>query len=364
MEESTKELVPANEIHLSPLMEQLAKTLAGRGPALGFGRIQSSKVPQRVAVVVPTSGTSGSPKEVGLSAAALIASATASNKYLRASIGQVWSLLLPLTHIAGVNVLIRSLQLGTTPIDLRSERKDPKYPKADFTAIVPTQLYRALNGDDTLFNHLKNCKAVLVGGAALSPSLATEARDRGINIVTTYGMSETSGGCVYDGQPLDGIQVEIENGLVKVKGPNLATTYVNDEHEWRKHFSDGWFSTKDRGEIEAGKIQILGRNDEIINSGGEKISLSMIESTLESQFPSAQFAAFGVKEEEWGDVLHLAVANGEAISDEVIELLLSQAFGNFAKPKKIIRLNSLPRTDLGKIDRAYLQTLIENSEAK
>ena len=124
-------------------------------------------------------------KEVFLTSTALISSARASNKFIGAKSGQTWSLLLPLTHVAAVNVIVRSMELGTTPIDLRNF--EGEFPKADYTAIVPTQLFRALNGDQQLLSHLQSAKAVLVGGAALSQTLRKQAELAGVKIVTTYG---------------------------------------------------------------------------------------------------------------------------------------------------------------------------------
>ena len=259
-------------------MADLAKALAGDGPALGFGDLQSTHVPKRVAVVIGTSGSTGAPKEVGLSTTALLASARASNQYLGADFGQTWSLLLSLTHIAGVNVLVRSLELGTMPIDLRNT---DEYPKADFTAIVPTQLFRALNGDALLLEHLKNCRAVLIGGAALPDGIGKQANDLGITIVSTYGMTETSGGCIYDGIPLDCVDVEITTeGRIKIRGPILASAYLNDPTGWERALVDGWFVTNDLGVFDSGKLKIQGRVDDVIVSGGEKISLNAVELAL------------------------------------------------------------------------------------
>jgi len=131
---------------LAEIITRLAKALAGDGPAIALSSIASSHGPSEIALVVSTSGSTGSAKEVGLSTDAILASAKATNKYLGAAPGQIWSLLLPLTHIAGINVLVRSLELGTTPLDLRQHKG--KYPHADFTAVVPTQLFRALNSDN------------------------------------------------------------------------------------------------------------------------------------------------------------------------------------------------------------------------
>ena len=151
---------------ISQLAGEITSALVGDGPTLGFGEISSEYAPSYAAVAIGTSGTTGGPKEVLLTSTALISSARASNKFIGAQSGDTWSLLLPLTHIAAVNVIVRSMELGTTPIDLRDFVGE--FPKANYTAIVPTQLFRALNGDQRLLNHLRSTKAVLVGGAALS----------------------------------------------------------------------------------------------------------------------------------------------------------------------------------------------------
>ena len=174
-------------------------------------------VEAKTAVLVTSTGSTGANKEISLSAGALLASAKASNKFLNANFGETWSLLLPLTHIAAVNVLVRSLELGTIPVNLIGH--DGEYPKVDYTAIVPTQLFNALTGDDRLLKHLQSAKAVLVGGATLTAELQEQATNAGISVVTTYGMSETSGGCVYNGVPLEGVQVAISDaGFIKVLG--------------------------------------------------------------------------------------------------------------------------------------------------
>jgi O-succinylbenzoic acid--CoA ligase len=357
MEQSTKELRlirDTPDLDVAQLMADLARALVGTGPALGFGDVHSTQVPRNISVVIATSGSTGRPKEVGLSASALLASASASNKNLGARLGQVWSLLLPLTHVAGVNVLVRSLELGTLPIDLRHVES---YPKADFTAIVPTQLFRALNGDEKLLEHLRNCKKILVGGAALSPSQAEAAASEGLHLVTTYGMSETSGGCIYEGYPLEGVQLRIEDGAIQIKGPTLATTYLDDEAGWQNALTDGWFITNDLGEYQSGKLNVLGRSDDVIVTGGEKVSLRVIEESLSAKFPQTEFAAFIIKDAEWGDALHLAIANPLAVSDQEVSSYLSQTLGVAAKPKAILRMDAFPRTDIGKVDKLALQDL-------
>jgi O-succinylbenzoic acid--CoA ligase len=328
------------------LAGEITSALAGNGPILGFGEITSGFAPAEVAVVIGTSGTTGNAKEVALTSHAITSSAKASNEFLGARPGDTWSLLLPLTHIAAVNVIVRALELGSTPIDLRSIKGD--YPDSSFTAIVPTQLFRALNGDTKLLKHLQNVKAVLIGGAALSPGLRKQAETAGIKIVTTYGMTETCGGCVYDGQALTGVEFDVKNGKVRLKGNVLATNYLNAP--WNLDY--GWFETSDLGEVIDGKLVVLGRSDDVIVSGGENISLGAVENSLAIAFPQLQTAAFSYNDPQWGQSLQLAVV-GE-ITDEAISLHLEKDLGPAAKPKGIHRMSSLPLRGIGKIDREAL----------
>ena len=336
---------PACEI--SQLAREITAALVGDGPTLGFGEVSSEFAPSNAAVAIGTSGTTGTSKEVLLSSTALISSAQASNKFIGAQSGQTWSLLLPLTHIAGVNVIVRSMELGTTPIDLRDF--DGDYPKADYTAIVPTQLFRALNGDQRLLGHLKSAKTVLVGGAALSQSLRNQAELAGIKVITTYGMTETCGGCVYNGTALDGVEIEIRNGKICIKGSVLASSVA---------FDDGWFETNDLGEYKNDHLVVIGRSDDVIISGGENLSLHAVENSLGLAFPDAQFAAFAVEDPQWGQSLQLAVVG--TISDDQIVAHLERDLGGFAKPKGIHRMTSLPLLGIGKIDRKSLAKGIAN----
>jgi O-succinylbenzoic acid--CoA ligase len=330
---------------ITQIMASLAKALVSDGPALGFGAVSSQVVEGKVAVLVSSTGSTGANKEYFLSAGALLASAKAANKYLAASAGETWSLLLPLTHIAAVNVLVRSLELGTIPVNLISHSGE--FPRADYTAIVPTQLYNALTGDERLLNHLKSAKAVLVGGAALTAELATQASAAGINVVTTYGMSETSGGFIYNDEPLEGVQVAIsDSGFIKIKGAVLASNLSLD--------SENWFTTSDLGELVDGKLKVLGRGDDVIVSGGENISLTEIENTISETFANLEFAAFAINSEKWGQELHIAVVNSPSDFNATVEQILLEKFGNAAKPKGFHQLAALPLIGIGKVDRRAL----------
>lgn len=341
---------------VSESMARIAKALVSDGPALAFGDCALTQVASRVSVVISTTGSSGTSKAVGLPASALLASARASNKALGAEFGNSWSLLLPLTHIAGTNILVRALELGTEPIDARNCQGE--YPRADFTAIVPTQLFKALNGDSHLLEHLVQAKAVLVGGAALTTDLHLQAEKAGINIVVTYGMTETSGGCVYDGVPLEGVEISITpEKRIAIKGAVIAHTYLGAESLWETQYKDGWFISSDFGRMENGKLIVEGRSDDVIISGGENISLSAIERSLHAHFPHKSFAAFAVKDSKWGEALLIAIAGEGFPADEDIAQYIADQFGDFSKPKGYLHLPELPLMGIGKVDRKKLAHL-------
>ena len=330
--------------NLSELMARIAKALVSDGPALALNATKSESVSERTALVVTTTGSSGVAKEIALSASALLSSAKSSNHYLGAEFGNTWSLLLPLNHIAGINVLIRSLELGTQPINLLGY--EGNYPKVDFTAIVPTQLFRALNGDANLLNHLQGAKAVLVGGAALTTELRMQAAESGINLIETYGSTETSGGCIYNGTPLSGVEIKIvENNRIAIKGKVIANNLAD---------GDGWYYTSDAGHFENEKLVIDGRLDDIVITGGENISLLAIENLLSQAFPAIQVAAFAVPHSEWGQAIHLALVGADSSIESEIQQRLESELGIAAKAKGFHHLSELPLIGIGKIDRNAL----------
>lgn len=338
---------------LAEIMSCLAKALAGDGPAIALSSISSSRVSSEISVVVSTSGSTSIAREVGLSTEAILTSAKATNKYLGGAPGQIWSLLLPLTHIAGANVLVRSLDLGTTPLDLRQH--EGKYPYADFTAVVPTQLFRALNGDNQLLEHLKSAKSVLVGGAALDLKLRVQAHTAGIKVIESYGMTETCGGCVYDGNPLPSTKILIsDSGLIRISTESLATTYLNDPQSWDHLVKDGYFQSSDTGELRDGKLFVTGRSDDVIITGGENISLSVIEKVIRDTFIGVECTVFAVNDLQWGHSLNLAIAGSVKPDQLAINETLSSQISDAAKIKHFVYLDQLPRTSLGKIDRPKL----------
>jgi len=322
------------------LVQALSLALNGDGPALAFGASQFHTVDSSVAVVIPTSGSTGAPKEVALTAPALLASASASHLFLQAQPEDRWSLLLPTNHIAGVNVLVRAIALGT----------EIATSDFDFTAIVPTQLFRALKEKNELFLRLQCAKAVLVGGAATREDLLTQARAEGINVVTSYGMSEMSGGCVYNGTPLVGVEVAIgSEGRIALRGGMQAKEYLGSSLPLAD--SSGWFVTNDAGRYEDRKLFVTGRIDDQIISGGENISLNAIDDLLNEGL-QGDFMSCAIPHVEWGQ--QLCLASSMKFDQDQIASLLRNHFGNHAVPKLFLAAIELPRTSIGKPDRQAL----------
>ena len=295
-------------------IDQIRALLSGAGPH---------------SIVVNTTGSTGIVKGIELTRANLLSSVAATHKFLGTKTGDVWSLLLPTNHIAGINVVARSIVLESDVVGVDDY--------ADFTAIVPTQLHKALNGDAQLLSHLKGCRAVLVGGAATSSQLLDSARNAGIKVVTTYGSTETCGGCIYNNQPLEGVSVQIDQtGLLQVAGPMV--------------FESGWYTTSDLAEIKDGKVFILGRADDVIISGGENISLVSIEKLL-----GEDFIAFGVPDDLWGS--KLCLASTSKIDVAQVSKLITENIGKHAVPKEFVVISEIPLMGIGKPDRV---TLLEN----
>lgn len=332
---------------VAEMMARLAKALVSDGPAISLTPSLHESVSPRVALVVTTTGTQGVAKEVALSASALLASARAAHQYLGAEFGETWSLLLPLNHIAGINVLVRSLELGTFPADLR--HIDGPLPKVDFTAIVPTQLYKALHGDEHLLRHLQSARAVLVGGASLSNELRSKAVSAGIKLVTTYGSSETSGGCFYNGHALTGVESRIHDGIIEIKGPTLAHSYLNPDLQLLTE--DGWYRTSDRGHMEDGVLIVDGRDDDVIISGGINVSLKYVEEAASNYFDGAMCAVVGLNDDKWGQKIVLFVQGSER---HIETSVVSAALGNEIVISAIHFLEEFPLKGIGKVDNVAL----------
>lgn len=311
---------------------------------------------------VRTSGSSGDPKEVALSRRAVVASAWATMHRLGGT-GQ-WVLALPAHYVAGLQVLVRSILAGSRPVALSEHASlraavGAMEDSRRYLAIVPTQLHRLLV-DPAAVEALTSFDAVLLGGAAAVPDLLRRAREKGIEIVTTYGMSETCGGCVYDGVPLDGVDVTLEeSGRVLLAGPVLFDGYVDDGALTAQVLRGGWLHTPDLGRFdEQGRLEVVGRVDDVAISGGVNVPLPAVERRLLAHPAVHQAAVVGVPDDEWGTrVLAVVVTAHGAVPPSLSELrdFVGQMHPRAWAPHGVVFADALPLLDSGKVDRLRLR---------
>ena len=384
-----------------------------------------TRVPPRTDLVLRTSGsTTGTGRLIAMSAAALVASARATHDRLGGP--GTWLLPLPAHHVAGLQILIRSLIAGTTPVVVDTSRGFSPTTLADalrsvrvpagaaagaavgtaagaavsptagsaagstdprlYVSLVPTQLVRVLR-DPAASRALSTADAVLLGGAAADPALLARARGSGITVVTTYGMSETGGGCVYDGRPLDGVALSIRDpdadgiGRVLISGPVLAEGYLQPVDRTPDDIGEAFqdrsgrrvLATSDRGRLRPdGRLEVLGRLDDVIITGGLKVEPRHVEEALTGIDGVAEACVVGLPDEQWGGLVAAAVVleppagqksaggpddrrrpDGVALREAV----RSRLDGAHA-PKRIVILESLPLRPSGKVDRRAVTRLL------
>ncbi len=349
------------EPELETLLTALTAALHG-GPPLLLGEVAADRLARsgEVALVLTTSGSStGAGRPVGLTAAALRASAAATAERL-AGPGQ-WLLTLPADHVAGVQVLARSVLAGTTPVRTPAGPFRPEALAAGiarmrtdvprYVSLVPTQLVRVLRSEPAV-EALRSCAAVLVGGAALSTAVLTQARQAGIRVVTTYGMTETCGGCVYDGVPLRGTQVRIgEAGRVLLAGPMLAVGYLDDgEQPFVEADGQRWLATGDAGSLTEGVLTVIGRIDDVILTGGVNVHPAAVESALAAAPEVAEVCVVGVADAEWGELVTAVVVPAPGATVSLADLRARTGGGPQA-PRALVEVPALPLRGPGKTDR-------------
>ena len=303
--------------------------------------------PPGAAAVVLTSGTSGKPKAAVLSRRAVDAAVAAFIARLGASASDRWVSALPVHHVAGLMVVARARAAGAE-VALR-ERFDPADldEGATLTALVPTMLQRLLDaGTD-----LSGFRAILVGGARAPRPLIDRARALGFPVVRTYGMTETCGGVVHDGEPLPGVEVRIGPGdAIELRGPMLFDGYLTPDGLDSPIQADGWFSTRDVGRIiEDGRLEVLGRADDMIVTGGEKVAPGEVEAALLDHHAVADARVFGVDDDEWGEVVAAEIVpHGAPPLLEEIRAFVAERLGRHAAPR---RLYSVERVERGALDK-------------
>lgn len=330
------------------------------GEALAAARARITQPLDGVDVVIATSGsTDGRGHLVGLGLPAMLASARATLARLGGP-GQ-WLTSLPVHHVAGFQVVLRSAVAGIPPMVHTPDGSFGAAALADsiarleagvphYLSLVPTQLARLLEQDP---RPLTAFRAILVGGAPLPSVLADRARRAGVRLVTTYGMTETSGGCVYDGEPLDGVRVRVVDGRVHLAGPVLATRYLDTARQPFATDPDGtrWLVTNDLGELTDGRLRVSGRADDVIISGGVNVDPLQVEEAL-AVLPG-RWIVVGVPDPEWGQLV-VAVTDAGPGLDAVRAATASLAPA--ARPRAVCRLPELPHRGPGKLDRRAAAT--------
>ncbi len=319
-------------------------------------------------LVVVTSGSTGSGRGVLLSADAVRASAGATLDRLGGP--GSWLLALPVSAIAGLQVLCRSEVAGHATVALGKGEElaaaAARLPAGErrYTALVPTQLVRFLDAEP---DALRGFDAVLVGGAATDPALLARARAEGVRVVTTYGMTETAGGCVYDGVPLDGVRIRVTEGGpagpggVELAGPVLASGYRRDPEATAAAFADGWFRTRDAGSLDAdGRLTVLGRLDDVLISGGVNVAPAAVEAVLREHPGVADAVVVGRPDPEWGQrVVAAVVPTGEPAPDLAeLRRWVADRLGPPAAPRQLHLLTAVPTLHTGKPDRRAVAALI------
>ncbi|MFC7623457.1 AMP-binding protein [Microlunatus sp. GCM10028923] len=316
-----------------------------------------------IAAVLGTSGSTGRPKGVLLSAAAMIASAEATHDRLGGP--GAWTLALPAHYVAGLMVLVRGVLAGR-PVSVTSgdlaDLTAPSGGGRHYLSLVPTQLARALN-DPVITAALGGFDMIMIGGAPAAADLLAAAREAGLSVITTYGMSETCGGCVYDREPLPGVTIGLrpEDDRIEITGPMVFSGYRLrpdlTEPSLRTNGETRTLVTADRGRWDHDRLQVLGRIDDVVITGGHNVDLAELE-RLARQAPAAagaELAIIGVPDDVWGTMI-IAVADRPVDLDR-LRADLAIDLPAHGLPRRLLDLPALPRTSSGKIDRQRLVRL-------
>ena len=399
---------------------------------LGGYAADADAAAEPIALVVGTSGSTGTPKRTALTARALAASAAATERFFGSNSdgASQWLLALPAHYIAGAQVLARSVLAGTAPVIARSviepvhfspevflQAVERMSSARRFISLVPTQLHKLLESADAnphlgaeIHEALGSFTGILLGGAPASADLLAAATALGLNTVTTYGSAETAGGCVYSGSVLPGVRVELvpeegmpavpdtggepaQVGRIWISGAHLASGYIGDAARTAEHFftaADGtrWYRTDDYGLLSPAaapdsnkncseqRLQVLGRSDDVLISGGVKISARAVATVLEEHPAVREACVVGLPDARWGTAIAAAVTlvssalapsaagNGmsPALTEELCTLLrarCAEKLGAPAAPKQLSILPDFPLTSTGKPDRAEIYSILD-----
>ena len=364
---------------VEPLRQALFDGQAAVLPRPGGAKLTATaplEVPDEVSVVIETSGTTGAPKRVALSADAVLASAEAAVAALGGP-GQ-WLGVLPVHYIAGLQVITRSLVSGTTPLWLHpqpfstvamaaawNDLQEQAAGAPLFTAMVPAQLQRILDDAQNmpvLDEMMRSFSRILVGGQAIPHEVLERAAEKSYRVTKTYGSAETAGGCVWDNVAIGDVSVREMEGRLALSGSVLAHSYLDNPSRTDSSFRtiDGvrWYFSDDAGSVDGnGYVTVRGRLDDVIISGGVKVVLGAVESVLHNQLGASDAVVVGVSHDQWGHVP--VVVTTKTLDVVATRLAVQKALGPEARPDRILQVPEIPLLGSGKPDRLELTRLAE-----
>ena len=304
------------------------------------------------ALVIASSGSTGSAKGIIHTHSSLLAAAQASASRLQLTSDDHWLVCIPVSHVGGFSVIARALHTGAAltlhpAFDAAAVEQALKN-GVTHTSLVATALSRI---DPSLF------EAILLGGSSAPANLPS-------NVITTYGMTETGGGVVYNGQPLDNVEIKIVDDEIFLRCPMLMRSYRSEQTSMSTHFFDNdWYATGDLGEIDDnGKLSVYGRKTDLIITGGENVWPSVVEDSLNSHPIVNQVAVRGMPDAVWGQRVVAYVVLNDSNQTSEVKLLsdirehVKQTLPAFCAPQQIVVLSEIPRTSLGKVDIQALPT--------
>lgn len=365
------------------LLAALGDALGGGAPILPLSQDASPeayagvRAPAETALVIRTSGSTGIPKSVALSVAALTASAAATHVALGGA-GQ-WLVTLPAHLISGVQMLVRSTVAGTDPVfcdgpfDAETMLQQAELLSHDrrYVSLVPVQFARLLDlaeADGSAADALREFDAILVGGQGVPLAMRQRAYELGISLHRSYGMTETAGGCVYDGVEIGDTRLRIREGEVQIAGPTLALGYLGDPLLTADRFvvdrGTRWYRSGDAGELLGGMLTVTGRLDRVIISGGVNVSLDEVEREIAEHSGWEHSVVIAVADEEWGERPLLVVERrvgevpADAVPFETVRSTVNESLGPAAAPDRAVEVAELPRLPGGKPDHNAVAALI------
>jgi o-succinylbenzoate---CoA ligase len=357
----------AESLHGGPPIAPLPLNPVERARAITMLQPDQPVTEADAGAVIATSGSTGAPKGVVLSRAAIRASVEATRHRLGGA-GD-WVLALPVHYVAGFMVLARACLAGSRAVRVSADLNDLPHVLGGLTArryisLVPAQLDRALQRPE-LSEALASFSSVLVGGGPANPDLVERATALGISVVTTYGMSETCGGCVYGGQPLQGVDVELTaDGRIMIRSRSLFSGYRLHPDLTAATLVDGRFRTQDRGRWQAGRLVVLGRTDDIVITAGHKVDLGEVERCVQRWAAERHACAvvLGIPDAVWGTLI-IAVSDSAHSLGE-LQGVVCQSLPGYALPRELIHLDPLPALPSGKPDRVAIESMIMKTVAK